>query len=270
MLELWNRLCLGIFDTLLGWLLALPSDIILFVVAIGSALILTLVRRFTTNQDLLRRASADRRRLRTLIRHAKLAGDRDAVKRYRATRSMIALRTLSAEGRPLLASILPIAMLATWCIHRLEFHPPGDGQPMQALFYCPVSAIGSTVHLVPEPGISVEPGYIRPIELGSYNNVPQGVATWTVRAAAGEAPHRLTFRYRDQTFHHDLLVGQRTYLPTFIMPNEHVASELKLRQLKLFGILPGIEAIVFPPWLVAYLLIVIPFVFISKRVLGIY
>lgn len=270
MLELWNRASLGLFDTLLGWLLALPSDAAIFIVALGSALILTLVRLFTTNQDVLRRAAADRTRLGVLIRQAKQARDREAIARYRTTKSMIALKTFSAEGMPLLVSLLPIAMLATWCIHRLEFHPPGDNEPVQVHFYAPVSAIGSVMHLVPEEGVNVEGGHVRPIEAGSYNNVPQGVATWTLRAASSNHPYRLAFRYRDQTYHHDLTVGLRTYAPAFVMPNEHIASELKLRPRKLFGIVPGIEAILFPPWLVAYLLIVIPFVFITKRVLRIY
>ena len=270
MLELWNRLSLGGFDVLLGWLLALPTDVAIFAVAIGSALILTGVRVFTTNQNMLRRAAADKQRLNVLIRQAKQARDKLAVKRYRTTKSMIAMKTVAAEGKPLLVSLLPIAMLATWCIHRLEFHPPRDGESVRVHFYTPVSAIGSIMHLVPEPGLSADDGYVQEIEAGSYNNVPQGVATWMVRAAKAGAPYPLTFRYKDETYRHDLLVGQRAYSPAFIMPSEHVASELKLRPVKLFGIVPGIEALLFPPWLVAYLIIVIPFVFIAKKVLRVY
>lgn len=270
MLELWNRISLGVFDVLLGWLLALPSDVAIFTVAIGSALILTGVRLFTTNQDLLRRAAADRKRLGVLTRQAKLARDKEAIQRYRATKSMIAIKTFTAEGMPLLASLLPIAMLATWCINRLEFHPPRENEPVAVRFYTPVSAIGQTMHLVPAPGLTVDGGYVREIESGSYNSIPQGVATWAVRGVKADQPYRLTFRYKDETYHQDLLVGQRTYSAAFAMPNDHVASEVKMRPLKLFNIVPGIEAIVFPPWLVGYLIIVIPFVFITKKVLRIY
>lgn len=270
MLELWNKASLGVFDVLLGWLLALPSDVAIFTVAIGSALILTGVRLFTTNQDLLHRAAADKKRIATLIRQAKLARDKEAIQRYRATKSMIALKTFTAEGMPLVASLLPIAMLATWCINRLEFHPPRENEPVQVRFYTPVSAIGQVMHLVPEPGLTADGGCIREIEAGSYNNVAQGVSTWTLRGAKADRPYSLTFRYKDETYHHDLLVGQRTYSPSLVIPNDHVASELKMRPLKLFGIVPGIEAIVFPPWLVGYLIIVVPFVFITKKVLRIY
>jgi hypothetical protein len=39
---------------------------------------------------------------------------------------------------------------------------------------------------------------------------------------------------------------------------------------KLFGVVPGIPALHIPPWLMAYLLLVVPSVFILKRVFKIY
>ena len=39
-----------------------------------------------------------------------------------------------------------------------------------------------------------------------------------------------------------------------------------MRRYRPFGVVPGIERIYFDPWLVGYLLMAIPFVFILKRV----
>ena len=64
MLEVWNTLVLVPFDLLLGRLRAMSPDAVLIVVAVGSAFVLTLVRKWTTDQDLLRRVADDRRRLR--------------------------------------------------------------------------------------------------------------------------------------------------------------------------------------------------------------
>ena len=50
-------------DHLLGWLLRFPSDLQLFAVAVGSALILSAVRIWTTDQDLLKRCRQDKARL---------------------------------------------------------------------------------------------------------------------------------------------------------------------------------------------------------------
>src|SRR3954471_22302011 len=118
-------------DAPLGWLLHLPSDAQLFIVAIGSAFILAGVRAVTSNQDLLRRCRADEARQKALLREAKARKDADAVKRHRATLGMIALKKFRQEGGPMLGSLLPIVLLATWAFHRLEFHPPAAGEAVE-------------------------------------------------------------------------------------------------------------------------------------------
>jgi len=60
MLETITALCLAVTDPLLDWVLHLPRDVALLLVAVGTALILTVVRIFATDQDLLRRCKEDR------------------------------------------------------------------------------------------------------------------------------------------------------------------------------------------------------------------
>ena len=110
-LPLLNNSILAIADPLLGWLLYLPSDLALILLGAGTAALLTLVRPLTTNQDLLRRCRHDKRRLKELIRRAKRNKDRRALRNRQATRGMIAMMQLKAEGLPLLVAILPIAVL---------------------------------------------------------------------------------------------------------------------------------------------------------------
>ena len=38
---------------------------------------------------------------------------------------MIAMKTLKAEWRPLLAALLPVAILGTWCFQRLAWRRRG-------------------------------------------------------------------------------------------------------------------------------------------------
>ena len=125
-----------VLDVPLGWLLALPRDLAIALVAVGTSLVLTLVRKWTTNQDRLRRAGADVRRLRALLREAKWEKDRGAVRRLRTTLAMVRTIRFRAEGLPLLVSIVPIALLAFWAVQRLdylrdpEFAGLGDANPM--------------------------------------------------------------------------------------------------------------------------------------------
>ena len=156
MLDRLSEFIVRLMDVPLGWLLRLPSDAQLFLVAIGSALILAGVRAVTSNQDLLRRCRADQARQKALLREAKARKDQDAVKRHRATLGMIALKQFRQEGGPMLASLLPIVLLATWAFHRLEFHPPAAGEVVDFTASFPISAVGKITHIAPAEGVTAE------------------------------------------------------------------------------------------------------------------
>jgi type II secretory pathway pseudopilin PulG len=273
MLELWNRVSLGAFDVLLGWSLRLPADVTLVLVAVLSAALLTGVRVFTANQDLLRRAAADKRRLRQLAREAKARGDRDAVKRHRSVAGTVAVKQFSAEGPPLLASVVPIAMLATWCFHRLAYHPPRAGEAVEVVAYTPVSAVSTVgvMQVVPQDGVAAD-RWVQPIAEADYHGQKTGRAAWRITAPAGPTtrkPLRLTFRYKDQSVDRELRIGQSTYAEPFMSHGEELQTELKMRPVKLLGVVPGLNwpggPEILPPWVVGYLLIVVPFVFVLKR-----
>lgn len=281
MLTWLNDVLLAVGDALLGWSLALPVDVVIAGLAVGSGVLLTFVRLFTTDQDRLARAARDKKRLKALTRAAKARGGAEAVARHRATSQEIALVGLKAEGKPLLASILPIAILATWALGRLEYHPPEAGEPVGLAVYTATRAIGRPVHVVPLEGIEPEDeeagqggSWVARVEedLGPEGRVANGVARWTLRGEADEEPYRLRVRLEDETAARPLEIGRLTYAA----PVEHhdgpgiVATELEMRSVKFLGVVPGIPWIAFPPWLVAYVILVVPSVLVLKKALRIY
>jgi len=271
MLERLNNWIVSVMDVLLGWLLRLPSDLQLIVVALGSAIILTAVRVWTSNQELLRRCRDDKARLKILLREAKERKDRTAVQRHRSTLGMIAMKQLRQEGRPLLASLLPIVLLATWAFARLEFHPPSANEPVEFSAYFPISAVGRIAHIAPGEGVVAANGWLQEIAAVADQGPAHGMATWQLTASARAEPHPLQIRFDHRTFEHAIRTGARTYESPVCAHDEHVlTTEVKLRPVKLFGVVPGIPALHIPPWLTAYLLIVVPCVFILKRVFKIY
>jgi len=273
MLDLLNDLCLKITDPVLSWMLALPRDVALILVAIGTSAILTFVRLFTTNQDLLGRCSADKKRLKELIREAKKRRDKDAVKRHRATIGLIGMKTMSAEGKPLLAAILPIAILAVWCFARIAYHVPAAGEDVRLTAYFPVSAIGRFAHIVPQEGLEAPSGWITHVVEEEVQGQPSGVAHWTLRGRAQSEPYRIAIRFEGETRQKEVLIGQRTHstvLEIYPAGGRIEAAELKLTETKLFGVVPGIPQIFLAPWIVAYLLIAVPFVLVLKHVFRIY
>jgi hypothetical protein len=238
--------------------------------------VLTGVRLFTTNQDLLRRAAADKKRLRHLVREAKARGDRDAVKRHRSVAGMVAVKQFKAEGLPLVVSLVPIAMLATWGFHRLAYHPPRAGEAVDVVAYTPVSAVGAVgvMHVVPQDGVTAD-RWVQPIAEADYHGQKTGRAAWRVSAPAADAgqPLRLTLRFKEHTIERELRVGETTYAEPFVHHSDELQTQLQMRPLKLFGVVPGLNwpgrAEILPPWVVGYLLIVVPFVFVLKRVAGV-
>jgi hypothetical protein len=102
---------------------------------------------------------------------------------------------------------------------------------------------------------------------------PHGMATWHLRADASPEPYVLEIRYGTETYTKQLLVGQRTYAPAVEFYSDGapvICSEVVMKPVKLFGIVPGIPAWGLAPWLVAYFLIAVPSVPLAKRVAGVY
>jgi len=269
MLELWNSLCLRALDPLFGNLRDSSTDLTLVAVACATSAVLVLSRKFLSNQDLLRRAYNDRRKLKTLYRNARAQGDREAAKRFRATKSAIPMLVFRQEGRPLLAALLPVAIIATWCFLRLDVHAPQEGEDIRVHARVPVSMAGELVHVVPLTELESEQ-WIQPV-VAVTNKAPAfGRATWTVRAAASEEPYKLVFRLGQRSLEHELIVGQRGHAATVIDHGNRVATRVEMRPVKLLNLVPGIPAVGFPPWLVGYLLLVLPINAAFKRLFRVY
>ena len=164
MLEWLTNFCTTSVDFVLGWSLSLPRDVVLLIVALLTSLILTGVRVFTTNQEWLKRCKADKKRLSALIRQAKARSDKEAVTRHKNTIQLIALKGFSSEGLPLLVSLIPIAMLATWAFSRLAYLAPQPGKEVTLTVEFPAYAHGSVVTLVPQEGMKCDGGWARQIK----------------------------------------------------------------------------------------------------------
>ncbi len=256
-------------DLCFGWLLSLPSDVTLVAIAILTSLIFIVVRLFTTDQAYLKKCAADKTRLGELIAEAKKAGNKPAVQRFRTTVGQIGFKLMWVEVKPTLVALIPVGFLATWCLERIEFHPPKARDPIEVSFHLPVSASGQLVHLTPVKGLASEGGWIR--RMGKEEGDPlASMAAWKI---SFEEPgsHELLFRYADKTFSQTVQVGQKHYAPKykFYPDGDKYASVVNMRPRMLFGVVPGIDALAMAPWMVGYLFITIPLVFINKKLFGV-
>jgi len=286
MLEAITSACLAITDPLLGWSLHLPRDVALLLVAIVTGLILTLVRIVTTNQDLLRRCKQDKARLKQLMREAKQRGDKEALARHRATLQQITMKTVRAEGKPLLVSLVPIALVATWAFSRIAYLPATDGDTVKLRVYTPLSSIGQWAHVVPQAGLKSENGWIQevredkpaggPGEAADHEGPPaaNGVAEWVLIAQDRPDPYEIQIRLKGRTIKTHLAVDGVHYAdPPQRQYGDDPATEVvevALTEYKPFGAVPGCSAAMLPPWIVGYLIIVIPLAVVLKPLLRIH
>jgi uncharacterized membrane protein (DUF106 family) len=288
MFEVINNTMASAMDYVLGWTLHLPSDAALFAVAILTSAILTFARLLSTDQNWLKRAAADHRRLKQLAREAKARGDREAVARCKSTMTLVKVRSMRFEAKPLLVAIVPVALVATWAFARLGYHPPMAGETVEVRAYLSTTAIGRPAHLVPEEGLEAEGGWVQTVAqdkpaapeglwdamnarmcgLLGRSEPLEGVAVWRLKARGRPEPYILKIRYGGRTYEKELLVGSTRYAPAvaFFEGGPVRCVEVVMAPVKLFGVVGGLDVLYLPPWLLAYLLIAIPFVTILKRV----
>jgi hypothetical protein len=272
LLNAWNWLSLTVGDAVVGWLLALHSDLALVLFALILSATMAVIRRLTSNQDLLGRIAHDTRTLKGLMRQDKQKGDKEALARRKVTLAQLDLLKLKAELRPLAFSLLPLALLGTWAALRLGCHPPRAGETIAVAACLPVSAEGDIIHIVPVEGLEALNGWVQQVAaVKNHDGAARGEATWRLRGAANAKPYPLRFRFKDRSFERPLIVGQHVYAAPLDdafagADGAPLRTELRMRERKLFGIVPGCGDAL-PPWVVACVLIALPCFLAWKRVL---
>ncbi len=276
MLETLEDLILTITDPLLGWLLWLPRDVALLIVALLTGLILTLARKWTTDQPYLARCNTDKRRLKELVKEAKKKKDREARKRLRRTLGQLGAVKFKAEGKPLLLAIVPIAMLAVWAFARIAYMPVAPDEAVTVNAYYPLPGIGRRVHMVPQQDVVAENGWIqqvRPVEEDDFAfGIYDGMASWEINAKPRNEPYSLNIRFAGESFGIPLQVHERLYTnPIVFIDDPRIeALTVDLTEYRPFGFIPGIPMLMLQPWIIGYLIFVVPLSLVLKRIMRVH
>ena len=312
MLELMDKIFVALdaftvrlTDPIFGWLLGLHRDVALLLIAVATAFVMVIVRKWVTDQAWLKRADGDQKRLDQLLKEAKKAKDKGAVARIKMTKNMIQMRASKYEFKPTLVIIVPVLLLITWCFSRMGFESPREGEIIKLKLNVPKSEIGNLAHLVPCEGITPKNGWVQRVErdmLPQYDHpwdkgnawlvkqtkwlyafitrMPQedpelaleGVAVWDISGKSQIEPYKLKLVIDDRVYDSELLIGQKKYSPEekLIDDGKVDSIQLKMRPKRLFGVIGSIDWLFCPPWLVTYMLIAIPLFFGFKKLLNIY
>ena len=258
----WHEFCISVGDTLFGWLLYLPRDVSLMLLAVVTTMVLLLIRRLVANQLTLQFTVQDDRRLRRLIHRARRRGDRQRAQSYRQTRASVARKRLAAEFWPAVFTLLPLGIMVTWAADRMAYYPPASGAPIELVVYTPVTAVGDVVHLVPRPEVQLSGGWMREIELSERVGRPRGLASWDVCLPPPPTDVPLQLRFGATTIQHRLRVGHVTYAPPVTVHGADLITTNSLEPYRPFSFIRGTSWL--PAWSVAYFLLSATFFFAGK------
>jgi hypothetical protein len=264
MMAAWQTVACSAGDLAAGWILWLPRDAALVLLAVLSAALALVLRRWSTNPQTRRVIQDDLNQLKRLKRAARASGDRASLARFRRTTTAVRWLQFRHEFRVLLVSFVPLALLVTWASQRFEFLPPASGQTFTLTARLPSTAAGGVVHLVPEDGVEAAAGWVQEIVASSHGGQPRGLATWTLRAAASDEAYALTLRFRGRSVQHPLLVGQRVYRPPQQVHGDDFETQVELRPYRPLG-LDRVARLPLPAWLTWYAMVMLLVYLVGKR-----
>lgn len=258
-------------DVLLGWLLWLPRDAALLLVVVGTALCMTLARKWFTNQDLLRRAVADVAQLKTLLRDARRAKDKAAIQRLRGTTALVKTERLRDDLRVLAVVIVPVGLLAMWAAERFDYLPPRVGEEITLRAYYPLSSADRLSHLVPSDAFELRSPAIQIVQPDPFDK-SRAFASWRIAVLHPADDLSLTIRHQNETATHHARVGRSTYSPARQLQAHDfiLETELELQRYSFLGVGPHRDFFGLAPWLIAYLVLAIPLVPLLRKVCRVY
>lgn len=236
-----------ILDYIFGWLIPVSTDATIISMGLVTSMLLILVRKFTTNQNMLAKINSDLKRLAFLISKAKVDRDTDALCRYRKTKAQIAMLKLREEIKPLLFSLVPVIFIASWGFLRLQFKPLEEGDRVKIVAKSGLSDTGEIVWLVPDNRLIVEDGWIRKL---------------TPSRDFVEAVWFVTFKEK-----FDISELKIRRLNNIDKP---ISLSFCLKELRFLGIVPSLPFIKVPAWMVGYLISVVILFILFKRMFKIY
>ncbi|MBD3203658.1 DUF106 domain-containing protein [Candidatus Woesearchaeota archaeon] len=248
----------SILDVLLGWLLNLPPLAGIVIIAFIISLLVTLVYRLVTNQDLMKDLRDEQKALQKEIK--KLKDKPDKAMKVQSEMMETNLKYMSHSMKPTLFTFIPIILIFGWLNSHMAYYELSPNVPFE-------------VDVFVKEGISgeIEIGLPDGLELTGDDTVKEIVnnqATYHVKGEAGE--YNISFNFNDETASKQILISneRRYYSPEKqIKDSSFEKIVVGNEKVKPFNGLPLIGNL---GWLGGYIIFSIIFSMTLRRVLKIY
>lgn len=248
-----------VFDLLFGWLLPLPPFWSILILSFIMSLIIILITKYTTDQDLMKHLKEESRALQKQIRELKDNPERQLEVQKKHMES--SMTYMKHSFRPMLFTFLPIILIFGWISAHLAYEPIRPGQEFSVRLDFEKGANGTVTVQVPE-GIGLAGNASKEISDGNV------IFTFKAeREGRYEAPG-IIFSVDGRSYSKEVWVtNKREYVQplkrikdTVVSSIETVHNTVKVINIGTFGL----------GWIWAYIIFSILFSSVLKKLLKVY
>lgn len=248
----------ALLDPILGPLLSLPSFWAILILSLAVSLIITLVYKYTTDQNLMKDLKKEIKEFQKLQKELK--DKPQEMMKVQREAMQVNFKYMKHSFKSTFYTIIPILLIFGWMNGHFAFESiqPGEDFSLSVLFNDPVTG---EVTIQPPPGVDVDGRTTKSIQAAQE-------ASWTL--SGGTGTHTVEFLYGGDTYSKDVLITENhRYLPA-IERVDLVGSEVSSLRidyeknivLNLFGWKLG--------WLGSYIIFSIIFSLSLRKILRVY
>lgn len=246
-----------IFNPWLGPLLNLPPFWTILIISAGITLLITIVYKYTTNQEEMKRIKEDLKKYQKEMRKEKDTKKLMAIQKKALDLNM---KYMMSSFKSTLYTFIPIIIIFAWLNMHIAYYPLYPDQEFTVTAKFAEGAKGNiSLSAVPELYIDEKTKEVK----GSEVN-------WILKGKAGE--YKLIFDYNNEEYQHNILITEER---NYLVPEKPIRDS-KLKQIiignkkvhpfgetfNIFGWYPG--------WLATYIILSLIFSTLFRKLLKVY
>jgi len=249
-----------VFDFLFSWLLPLPPFWSIFILSFLVSVIIVLITKYTTNQDLMKHLKEESKSLQKQMKELKESPEKMMEVQKKHMES--SMKYMSQSFRPLIFTFIPIILIFGWMSAHLAYEPIMPGQEFSVKVQLEKGIGPVRVSAAPPEGISLTSDVAK--------ETSDGVAIFTFKA--GEqglySSPGITFAVNNKSYTKDVLVSpERKYANPIKLVRDKTVRSIETLHEKIKVITIGTFSLT---WLWSYIIFSIFFSSVLRKMLKIY
>ncbi len=192
-----------VFDFLFGWLLPLPPFWSILILSIIMSLIVIIITKYTTDQDLMKRLKDEQKELQKEIKMLK--DNPEKMMQVQKKQMESSMKYMTQSFKPMIFTFIPIIIIFGWISANLAYEPilPGQEFSVRVQFE---KGITGTINATAPEGIT--------LTSDASKQVSDGVAIFTFKGDAGDyLSPAITFDVNGKSYTQEVkITAKRAYV----------------------------------------------------------